>query len=443
MVKKMTPFNKALVQDWNKLAAMDDDEPVLRVISQRKIAALVAMCEYLKWRTRYDNPPDQDVLDDFSAQTEFDLTNPIDLCELMEPCLSIINDKLDSIQGDTTNITNIVNELKEAMEAGKAREKELPPVPTNAIYAGALSVVRYMNRKNLQIYQEAEDSAVDNAAEMTDSILQYVPNATAIQVAAGADLANQYFNNQVSNYIEQYPDFEQPAACNLYCFIIANDEIMNVDVWGDWLNGLDALLPDSAPAALYAKYSPLRQTFLNQIAALINGEQSLQSYFDEILQAYYTGTTEPVALPPECDCSPEWDKEWDFRIDPYTWTVDATNGEWIEGEGFRNVLASPNSYAVYIRQLIDMPPLSAITGWYIEAYSENADPAADRAIYWYPGAEREDINTGQTGDWDMSGTPLISAPEEVMFGVTNFVIPGTNIIRKIRLTGTGAEPTWD
>jgi len=298
MVKKKTPLNKALVQNWTQLAAMDDDEPVLRVLSQRKIAALVAMCEYLNWKTRYDNPPSQDVLDDFAAQTEFDLTNPIDLCELLEPCLTPIYDALASLEASQATQTTSIEALQQAMNASRATEKEVPPVEeTDAIYAGALAVVQYMDRKNRLIYQEAEDSAVDNAAEYTDAVLQYVPNAYALQVAAGADLANTYFQNQVDDYITDYTPFEVPAAFDLYCRINAAVGQFSIDLWGDWLNNVEIVVPDNKAAKLYAKYSPLRQTFLNQIAALINGEQSLEQYFSEIAQAFYTGTTAPVALP--------------------------------------------------------------------------------------------------------------------------------------------------
>jgi len=296
MVKKMTPLNKALVQNWTQLAAMDDDTPVLRVISQRKIAALVAMCEYLSWKTRYDNPPSQDVLDDFAAQTEFDLTNPIDLCELLSPCLDVINEKLDSQ-------TEQLDRIEEAINAGRAVEKEVPPVEeTDAIYAGALAVVQYMDRKNRLIYQEAEESLVDNAAEYTDAILQYVPNATALQVGAGAEIANTYFQKQVDDYIADYTPFEVPAAFDLYCKINAAEGQFSIDLWGDWLNHVEIVVPDNDAAELYAKYSPLRQTFLNQVAAFLNGEQSLQSYFDEIAQAFFTGTTAPIALPEGYEC---------------------------------------------------------------------------------------------------------------------------------------------
>jgi len=293
---------KLIVQDWNVISNYPDQQ-VLRILTEPQIAALVSLCEFLSWRTRYLNFPGQDVIDAFSAETIYNLTTPLDLCALLEPCLTPIYDALAGLEVTQGEQTTQLDALQQAMNASRAMEKETPPVEeTDAIYAGALAVVQYMDRKNRLIYQEAEDSAVDNAAEYTDAVLQYVPNAYALQVAAGAELANTYFQNQVDDYITDYTPFEVPAAFDLYCRLNAAMGQFSVELWGDWLNNVEVIVPANKAAQLYAKYSPLRQTFLNQIAALINGEQSLEQYFSEIAQAYITGSTTPVALPSGYEC---------------------------------------------------------------------------------------------------------------------------------------------
>lgn len=293
---------KLIVQDWNIISNYPDRQ-VLRILTEPQIAALVSLCEFLSWKTRYINFPGQDVIDAFSAETIYNLTTPLDFCELIDPCLAPILDAITALQTQVTNVQTQVTDINSNIGENAASQIPLPEEPDgDAVYAGALALVQAMDRKNRQLYEEAELAAVDNTAEWIGQILDLFPNFSAQGVGAGADMANAYFENQVNTYEADYPDFEVPAACNLKCFIDANDGVLNIDVWGDWLDGIDTLIPDNAPAKVYAKYSPLRQTFLNQIAELINGEQSLKSYFDELWNIYYTGTQTPIPVPPECGC---------------------------------------------------------------------------------------------------------------------------------------------
>lgn len=234
---------------------------------------------------------------------------PVSLCPDILDCLQAafdeLNAKLDTIQTGVTNITNITEAIQQTIEENGAGLPTLPTAPTtSAAYAGAVAVVEWMNATNLEIYAEAEASAADNASEVISVILRLFPKWSGNGVEEGAALGNAYFENQVEQYNSDYPDFLLPAACQLYCLITANSNVFSYDVWSDWLNELDVNIPDNAAATVFARYSPFRQTFLNQIAAFINGEQSLQDYFAELYNVYYAGTTNPIPVPETCECPP-------------------------------------------------------------------------------------------------------------------------------------------
>lgn len=240
------------------------------------------------------------------AYAETDWTgcmNCTDILECLQDIFDEINTKLDSIQTDVTTVIEQVTEIQEVQSNNSASETTVPPQETgSSIYAGALALVRAMDNTNRALYAEAEAALVDNASEWITTILDFFPTFSAQGVNTGAELANTYFENQVATYEADYTGFEEPATCDLYCRIISNNGQLSYDVWGDWLEGLDTLITENAAAMVYAKYSPLRQTFLNQIAAFFNQDQSLQSYFDDLWFAYYTGTTDPIPVPYDCNC---------------------------------------------------------------------------------------------------------------------------------------------
>jgi len=227
-----------------------------------------------------------------------------DLQECLQPFFDAIQLRFDALDAAVEAVNTTTQQIRETQEGNGAQPLPLPPTSlTSATYAGALALVQAMDRTNRKLYEEAEISAVDNSAEWIGQILDLFPNFSAQGVGAGADMANAYFENQVDAYEADYPDFEIPAACDLMCRIESNGNVLDYDVWGDWLNEIEDLFPGgNAAAAVYAKYSPLRQTFLNQLAAFFNQEASLQSYFDDLWNAYYTGTTNPLPVPPECSC---------------------------------------------------------------------------------------------------------------------------------------------
>lgn len=227
-----------------------------------------------------------------------------DLQECLQPFFDAIQARFDLLDAAVEAIANTTQQIRETQEEQSAKPPQpQPPTPaTSASYAGALALIRQMHANNLKYYAEAEASFVDNASEALSIVFELFPQFAGQTYDEGFELGNAYFENQVVAYEADYNGFEVPAACDLMCRIEANAGELDIDVWGDWLFELTETVPDNAAANVFTRYSPLRQTFLNQIAALFNQEQSLQSYFEELWQVYYAGTRQPVPVPPECAC---------------------------------------------------------------------------------------------------------------------------------------------
>jgi len=291
-----------------------------------------------------------------------------ELQECLQPFFDAIQARFDALDIAVEQINQTTQEIRETQQGNSAKETELPEVsPGDAVYAGALALVQAMDRENRKLYEEAELSFVDNAAEWTGQILDLFPAFSAQGVGAGADMANAYFENQVDNYEADYADFEAPAACSLYCYITANDNVLTYDVWGDWLDELDTLIPANACAAVYAKYSPLRQTFLNQIAELFNQEASLQSYFDRLWNAYYAGTLYPITVPPECDC-PECGIEYTIDIGTENMDLDVVAAATALVE---RLDTSGDAYGRRVQITFDSPVRSIQFGWNTEGAADD------------------------------------------------------------------------
>jgi len=217
---------------------------------------------------------------------------PVSICDdiiaCLEPLFDGLSAQLTAVQGDI-----------DAIAATQAENSAQAPLPVTTSVAdeqcgGATYVVSAMHQKNMSIFNAAEDGLVDSVFEMIPVIIEAIPLIASLPFDELFELVNWYFENQVALYEESYNDTKDTLICELKCFIEANDNVFDFNVWGDWLEYVGTTYPTDRAAQIFSRYSPLRQTFLNQLAALIFGQQSLQSYFDELSQQYYAGTQDPV-----------------------------------------------------------------------------------------------------------------------------------------------------
>lgn len=221
------------------------------------------------------------------------------LIECLQPLFDAIEARFDTLDTSVSLLQTVTDAIQGMQEASAAQPIILPEVVVaNSICGGAYALVREMDRINRVLYQEAEDSFVDNAAEWISTILDVFPMFAAQGVNAGAEVANHLAGSNVTSYGTAYDSMEDTAVGLLRCYIEANSGVLDYNVWGDWLDDLPSQFsPANFAADLYARYSPLRQTWINQLLEQINGEISLQEYFDNLWNVYYTGTTTPITCP--------------------------------------------------------------------------------------------------------------------------------------------------
>lgn len=74
---------KAIRLDYDRL---NEGDTALYELTSQQVSALLAMCTYLGWSTRWTVPPPSSPIA-FRAATEFALMNPIDFCALMVNCI--------------------------------------------------------------------------------------------------------------------------------------------------------------------------------------------------------------------------------------------------------------------------------------------------------------------------------------------------------------------
>jgi len=396
----------------------------------------------------------------------------MDICERVAACLTennetLINALADALTGNPTLLQALVTATSEngAGTPGQPLSEEqqqrdlLPPgvkpddeCDYDALWGACLYLVQSGNRAITDFFENLE--AASNTLEAATIIAGAIPAAGQYAQAAG-NFADQMQENIAEGYAAAYTEtYEEELACALFCLARSNDCELPLD-------GMVAILSDRLSVPGTVVDFGLLMTFVSSgtwiggdianIAYLVyfNALKYGQQFGDIIgvrplsdlmgLGADQLASDNWITL---CDCPDTWSKEWDFAIDPYEWNIVSGEGVWESGVGFRSDPGGTDPYAVYINVGITVPSGSEITAWRIEAYSETADDTADRAIYWMPGSVRQEMNESQSGEWNLTGVPPFGDPDEVVFGVTNFTIPGENIIRKIRLSGTGVEPTW-
>lgn len=303
---------KLIVQDWNVLTSYPDRQ-VFRILTEPQIAALVSLCEFLSWRTRYLNFPGQDVISAFAAETVYNLTTPIDFCELIEPCLAGLYDAIAAVQGDVTNIQNIVEAIQQTQLDNSAQPVELAQTDIpDEICGAATALVEAMDGANRKTFEDTENSLIDSVFEFIPQFIEAVPLFGSLPFDELFELANAYFENQYTVYKDDFALIKDQLVCDLSCFVTANGDEFTWDVWNEWLVyvGEGTLEPDSpyfenAAAEIFRRYAPVYNTFANQIAAIFNRDSSLQQYFDTLALVWQQGMLVPVSCA-DCDCPEEY-----------------------------------------------------------------------------------------------------------------------------------------
>lgn len=286
-------------------------------------AALMGQLEWLAdWRcwehTQEDfyNPPADNVL---AAQlfaiavTEAcQFMNCPMTCEEMIECLQPLFDaqtaQISSLQGQITSLQEQVEQIQQTQIDNAAQEIELPQTAvSNEICGGATAIVKAMNGVNEQTYEDTENSLIDNIFEFIPQFIEAVPIFGSLPFDELFELANAYFENQYTDYKDDFELIEDQLICDLSCFIVANGEF-TWEVWDEWLVFVGEGFADvgspyfeNRAASVYSRYAPAANTFANQIAEILNRESSLQQYFDSLAVVWQQGLLAPEDCS-ACEC---------------------------------------------------------------------------------------------------------------------------------------------
>lgn len=225
---------------------------------------------------------------------------PVSICEeileCLQPAFDEINEKLDDIQ-------ETVDEISDAIEENGATEP--PPVAANTdplVCSGAKAVLDAMNIQILAVYAQSESGFFDDATESVAAILSALPVFGQLPFDELILLANNYFESQRDEYTADFTAAYNDMLHDLYCKIIDNDGVFTFEVWAEWTTDLNLRIPDNRASRLIAAYSPVAVTFINQIAAALFGQQSLEDYFRDLYLAYLSGAETPSYLCSDAGC---------------------------------------------------------------------------------------------------------------------------------------------
>lgn len=275
-------------------------------------------------------------------QVLFDFTKwwdcPLDICQIIQDCigtqLEALQTSIDAVAANVTNIENNVTNINNSTTNSAAK----PPISityTNASFrcGGALALVDYMHAQNMAVYAQAEQSAVDNISETIIAVLSAIPALETLPVGAIGALSQSYFENQAVTYEADFALARIPMSSLLACMIEANGNALDYDTWGDWLESVEVEVPSNTASQIFARYSPARQTLINQIAALINAEQSLEAYFKQLFTAYSAGADNPSNACQSCPM--ELTYVWEFIDSDGGFVASgAGTGTWSLGQGW-------------------------------------------------------------------------------------------------------------
>ena len=243
---------------------------------------------------------------------------PVSICDeilsCLQPAFDEINEKLDDIE-------ETVDEIYEQVGGNVAKPPpEVAESVDTRLCGAAVAVVEYMNSIILQTYAESESGFFDNVTEAVAAIISAIPVLGQLPFDELILMANDYFANQQTEYESDYILAFDALVFDLYCKLLQSSGVFTYELWGDWLNGIDTRIPDNRASKVFSSFAPVSATFINQIAAFIFGENSFETFFDEIYLYFLSGAEQPsfICAASECGLWRHTLVAADFP-DPATW----------------------------------------------------------------------------------------------------------------------------
>jgi len=240
--------NKAIFQNFSDISSRLETE-LLFNLSDGQRAALLSMCDYLKWKTRYVDGSDysEDELVTFAETVERALTMPIDLCQAIADCINDLDSPtrqaLRDALADTDNpilpnrnlpvdpITRVLGE-ETASESGLFTGCDY-----DSIFGLCKQIIAFTDALAFDAFQiiEVASNAVEALAIAADSVPalgESLEFASFVQDAA--------YEMYLAANTEA---FENELACELFCMAIETCELSLEDVRGFFRSKCTASYP--------------------------------------------------------------------------------------------------------------------------------------------------------------------------------------------------------
>lgn len=320
---------------------------------------------------------------------------PVSLCDELIECLSplfeALDAKIDALSDSIASVSDTLENNVPALPPGIEEDTD------GKICSGASFVVEYMDYEIRRVYAEAEEGLLDNLIEAAVEILRAIPVIESLPIDELINVVNLMFENQVVDYITDYDLIYDDLVGSLRCFIQYNGDVFDIDVWAAWLEFIGVTYPSNRAAQLFAAFSPLRQTFVNDILAGIFNEPTLEEWFKLIMVEYTAGIQGTITCPSYA-CFDEYCDDMDTGLMADTHEFSATypfgnfdGGE--QGGAWQNTIPGRTGGGC-IEGAVSSPSGINVAGVAVDLGSEKTVIAAS---FWYrhvsaPGASDQTIS---------------------------------------------------
>lgn len=227
---------------------------------------------------------------------------PVSICDELIECLTPL---FEALEAQISSVSDSISAVSETLDNNTPVVPAGIPADTSGnICSGASFVVEFMDFEIRRVYAEAEEGLLDNLIEAAVEILRAIPVIESLPIDELINVVNLMFENQVADYITDYDAIYDDLIGSLSCFIVANSDVFDIDVWAQWLEFIGAEYPTNRAALLFAAFSPLKQSFLSDILAGIFNRPTLAQWFELIMLEYTAGIQGTITCPtyecPEC-----------------------------------------------------------------------------------------------------------------------------------------------